>query len=76
MDKVFYCGGVRLLDFQIRGADVELQDEREKRTILDLGFERAWITDHLALRAMFELEESDGRVEHHQPETHDGRSNL
>ena len=63
MDKIFYCGGVRLLDFQIRGVGVELKDEEQRQTVLDLGFERAWITDHLALRAIFDLVDAEGNVE-------------
>jgi len=75
MDKVFYCGGVRLLDFQIRGADVELEDEEQRQTILDLGFERAWITDHLALRAIFDLVEAEVDVEQ-RSESYDTRLHL
>lgn len=75
MDKVFYCGGVRLLDFQIRGADVELEDEKQRQTILDLGFERAWITDHLALRAIFEIVDADVDVEQ-RSETCEAGPNL
>ena len=75
MDKVFYCGGVRLLDFQIRGADVELRDGEQRQTILDLGFERAWITDHLALRAIFDLVEAEVDVEQ-RSESCDARPNL
>jgi tyrosyl-DNA phosphodiesterase 2 len=75
MDKVFYCGGVRLLDFQIRGADVELEDEEQRQAILDLGFERAWITDHLALRAIFEIVDADVGVEQ-RSESCEARPNL
>lgn len=75
MDKVFYCGGVQLLDFQIRGTDVELKDEEQRQTILDLGFERAWITDHLALRAIFDLVEAEVDVEQ-RSESCDARPNL
>jgi tyrosyl-DNA phosphodiesterase 2 len=75
MDKVLYCGGVRLLDFQIRGADVELKDEKERQGILDLGFEKAWITDHLALRAIFDLE-PDVIVENCNLESHSTRPSL
>jgi tyrosyl-DNA phosphodiesterase 2 len=75
MDKVFYCGGVRLLDFQIRGADVELEDEEQRQTVLDLGFERAWITDHLALRAIFDIVEAEVDVEQ-RSQSCDARPNL
>jgi tyrosyl-DNA phosphodiesterase 2 len=75
MDKVFYCGGVRLLDFQIRGADVELEDEEQRQTILDFGFERAWITDHLALRAIFDIVEAEVDVEQ-RSQSCDARPNL
>lgn len=75
MDKVFFCGGVRLRDFQIFGANVELQDSKQKQTVLQLGFERAWITDHLALRAEFELIETEVEVEQ-RLESCDTRPNL
>jgi tyrosyl-DNA phosphodiesterase 2 len=75
MDKVFYCGGVRLLDFQISGADVEVKDEEQRQTILDLGFERAWITDHLALRAIFDIVEAEVDVEQ-RSQSCDARPNL
>jgi tyrosyl-DNA phosphodiesterase 2 len=74
MDKVLYCGGVRLLDFQIRGADVELEDEKERQAIMDLGFERPWITDHLALRAIFDLEPEVKAK--YRPETQNSKPSL
>ncbi|KAI0398065.1 endonuclease/exonuclease/phosphatase family protein [Xylariaceae sp. FL0594] len=59
MDKIFFCGsGLQLQSFERFGADVELdQDKRDQRAqLLSLGFEKAWITDHLGVRAIFKLE--------------------
>jgi tyrosyl-DNA phosphodiesterase 2 len=58
MDKVFYCGGdLELVDFERIGAGVEIpekeRDQREK--LLSFGFEKAWVTDHLGVKAAFGL---------------------
>ncbi len=60
MDKVYYCGGLKCTRFERFGMDVELDgDESERQKILELGFERPWITDHLGVMAVFETEPSD-----------------
>ena len=56
MDKVFFCGGLQCLRFERFGADVELEDESERRDIMSLGFDQPWITDHLGVVAVFKLE--------------------
>ena len=55
MDKVFYCGDVCCVSFERFGADTELEDEEERTQIVQLGFDRPWITDHLGVKAVFEL---------------------
>lgn len=58
MDKVYYCGeGLKLLSFERFGADVEIpQDEEERKAqLLSLGFEKAWVTDHIGVKALFRL---------------------
>lgn len=65
MDKVYFCGGLRLIDFSRFGAGVEVEDKDEKRHILQLGFDRAWITDHLGVMAVFELAVDGSRRDGH-----------
>ncbi|KAL3486314.1 Endonuclease/exonuclease/phosphatase [Aspergillus germanicus] len=55
MDKVYFCGGVKVLKLERFGADVLVDGEAEAKTILGLGFEKAWVTDHLGVRAEFEV---------------------
>ena len=53
MDKVFFCGGIQCLAFERFGAGVEVQDERERAELVEDGFEKPWITDHLGVMAAF-----------------------
>ncbi|KAI0020699.1 Endonuclease/exonuclease/phosphatase [Xylariomycetidae sp. FL0641] len=55
MDKVYYCGGLKLERFERFGAGVELSDETQRREIVELGFERPWITDHYGVMAEFSV---------------------
>jgi tyrosyl-DNA phosphodiesterase 2 len=58
MDKVFFRGdGLKLQEFARFGRDVEpaKEDEDARREILSIGFERSWITDHLGVKALFEV---------------------
>ncbi|RYP13138.1 hypothetical protein DL767_010897 [Monosporascus sp. MG133] len=58
MDKVYFCGGgLKLLSFERFGADVEIhEEEKEQRDqLLSLGFEKPWVTDHLGVKAVFNL---------------------
>ena len=62
MDKVFFRGpALKLQGFERFGADVELEDEKERREIVELGFDRPWITDHLGIVARFEVVAAQGR---------------
>jgi tyrosyl-DNA phosphodiesterase 2 len=54
MDKVFFCGQLRCTRFERFGANVVLEDEEERKSIIGLGFEKPWITDHLGVMAVFE----------------------
>ena len=54
MDKVFYVG-LECLKFERFGADVEVEDDRERRDIVSLGFDKPWITDHLGVVAVLEV---------------------
>ncbi|KAK8084501.1 hypothetical protein PG997_005772 [Apiospora hydei] len=58
MDKAFFCGaGIKLQGFERIGADVVVgEDKQEQRAkVLQLGFEKAWVTDHLGIKATFSL---------------------
>ncbi|KAF7585981.1 hypothetical protein BBP40_009753 [Aspergillus hancockii] len=58
MDKVYYRGGgLKLLSFERFGAGVEVPEkEKDQRDqLLSLGFEKAWVTDHLGITAVFRL---------------------
>ncbi|RGP78405.1 endonuclease exonuclease phosphatase family [Fusarium longipes] len=58
MDKVFFRGdGLKLVQFERFGNDVETleEDEDARKEILAMGFEKAWITDHLGVKASFEV---------------------
>lgn len=58
MDKVYYNGGcLKLLSLERFGAGVEIpESEKDQRNqLLTLGFEKAWVTDHLGIKAAFHL---------------------
>ncbi|KAH8690330.1 endonuclease/exonuclease/phosphatase family protein [Talaromyces proteolyticus] len=58
MDKAYYCGGgLKLLGFERFGANVEIPEkEKDQRNqLLSLGFEKAWITDHLGIKVAFHI---------------------
>jgi tyrosyl-DNA phosphodiesterase 2 len=59
MDKVYFCGGVKLLRFERFGADVLAEGEDEGRQIVELGFEKPWVTDHLGVVAEVHLTSSE-----------------
>lgn len=51
MDKVYFCGGAEVTKFERFGADVLTEGEDESSQIVALGFEKAWVTDHLGIKA-------------------------
>lgn len=55
MDKVFFCGDVELVRFERLGQDVLVEGEEEGKAIVELGFEKPWITDHLGIMAEVEI---------------------
>lgn len=58
MDKAYFCGsGIKLQDFERFGADVEVGEDNKKQRdgLLALGFEKAWVTDHLGIKTTFSL---------------------
>lgn len=55
MDKVFFCGGLRLESFEIFGRDVMVEDRAEQEQIVGLGFDKPWVTDHFGVKATFSI---------------------
>lgn len=56
MDKVFFCGeAMKCVSFERVGGGIEVEDEKEREEVIQLGFDRPWITDHLGVRAVFEI---------------------
>jgi tyrosyl-DNA phosphodiesterase 2 len=55
MDKVYFCGGLQLRSFERFGADVELEYPEQRKQLMVLGFEKPWITDHLGIKAEFDI---------------------
>ncbi|KAK8069255.1 Endonuclease/exonuclease/phosphatase [Apiospora phragmitis] len=58
MDEAFFCGaGIKLQGFERIGADVVVGEDRQEQRdkVLRLGFEKAWVTDHLGIKATFGL---------------------
>ncbi|CAJ2503626.1 Uu.00g110200.m01.CDS01 [Anthostomella pinea] len=51
MDKVYFCGGLKLESFQRFGADIQLAEQEQRQKLEGLGFEKPWITDHLGVMA-------------------------
>ncbi|KAH8892976.1 hypothetical protein GQ53DRAFT_745919 [Thozetella sp. PMI_491] len=58
MDKVYFSGQLSLQGFERFGADIEVSAESEREEIMKLGFEKAWITDHLGIAAIFKVPEN------------------
>ena len=52
MDKILYCGKARCTNFEIFGRGVHIDEER---FFLGPGFDKPWVTDHLGVRADFEI---------------------
>lgn len=55
MDKVYFCGSVRLIKFEHFGEGVLTEGDEERKQILELGFEKPWITDHLGVMTEVEV---------------------
>lgn len=56
MDKVFFCGrAMKCVGFERFGAGIEVEDSEEREAVVGLGFDKPWITDHLGVKAVFEM---------------------
>ncbi|KAF4986381.1 hypothetical protein FDECE_15986 [Fusarium decemcellulare] len=64
MDKVYFCGGAEVVKFERFGADVLVEGDEENTQIVALGFEKAWVTDHLGIRAEVKItaEKNESRL--------------
>lgn len=58
MDKILFCGGVKLEGFGRFGMDVLMEGtEEEKKELMEhFEMEKPWVTDHLGVRAEFRVE--------------------
>jgi len=55
MDKVYFCGSLKLLSFEKFGAGVCVEAADERGSIVTLGFDEPWVTDHLGVKAVFKV---------------------
>jgi tyrosyl-DNA phosphodiesterase 2 len=53
MDKVYFHGNLTLESFEQFGADVMVEDKAEQDHLVQLGFDKPWITDHMGVKAVF-----------------------
>ena len=53
VDKVLYCGGLKVTKLERFGMDIEVEDTADKDRLRMEGLDQAWVTDHLGLRADF-----------------------
>lgn len=55
MDKVYFCGYVKVSSFERFGQDVLIEGEDEQTRLVELGFDKPWVTDHLGIKADLQL---------------------
>ena len=56
MDKLFYCGNVRVVGFERFGLGVKVDDEEVVRSLMEEeGMEGGWVTDHAGVMGFFEV---------------------
>ncbi|KAH6640735.1 Endonuclease/exonuclease/phosphatase [Chaetomium tenue] len=57
LDKILFCGGaLKLLAFERFGRDVVVEEEGPASRLVHGDLEKAWVTDHLGVRAEFQVE--------------------
>ncbi|KAK3297697.1 Endonuclease/exonuclease/phosphatase [Chaetomium fimeti] len=73
LDKILFCGGaLKLLAFERFGMGVLVEDEGAASRLVYGDLEKAWVTDHLGVRAEFRVEvpeEKEGAAEVQDGET-------
>lgn len=55
MDKVYFCGHAEIISFERFGKDVLMEGEDECKQLIELGFDKPWITDHLGIKAEIQI---------------------
>lgn len=56
MDKIFFCGQLEAKKLEHFGVDVIVEDnDHVANDLMKLGLQKPWVTDHLGVRADFEL---------------------
>ena len=56
MDKLFFCGGLEVVDFQRFGYGVDVKNEKIKEALMKgEGMDGGWVTDHLGVMATFRV---------------------
>ncbi|KAK3387641.1 Endonuclease/exonuclease/phosphatase [Podospora didyma] len=58
MDKLMFCGCLEVESFETFGMDVEVEDEGDRKKLIEdtsADIEKAWVTDHLGVKAVFNL---------------------
>jgi len=61
MDKLFFCGQLKLEKFERFGNGVEVAEESVKEALIrEEGLEAGWVTDHLGVKAEFSIDKSSG----------------
>ena len=56
MDKLFYCGNVRVVGFERFGLGVKVEDEKVVRSLMEEeGIDGGWVTDHAGVMGAFEV---------------------
>jgi len=58
MDKLFFCGQLKVDKFERFGYGVEVEDGSVKEALIKEGLEAGWVTDHLGVKAEFSIEKS------------------
>jgi tyrosyl-DNA phosphodiesterase 2 len=57
LDKILFCGGaLKLMAFERFGKDVVVEEEGPASRLVYDDLEKAWVTDHLGVRAEFRVE--------------------
>ncbi|KAL2021158.1 hypothetical protein VTK56DRAFT_7464 [Thermocarpiscus australiensis] len=60
MDKILFCGGLKLVDFGTFGMDAQVEGEAVREQLMEMtGIEKGWVTDHLGVRGDFAIELPD-----------------
>lgn len=59
MDKFMFCGNIGIDHFELFGLDAVVEEKNAAKSLVaDGDIERAWVTDHLGIRADFRIQPS------------------